>query len=201
MLAIARSRSRFAPFLLRHRGEWSRCWIGKARRVGIWQTKHRIIPDKTRIMRGFEHGTVCRMDDSNCIEGYGKLRMIARREGRFEQRKQCVAMAKAQTIVSRKTDTSLALYRCYAFCQPQRIEQLGPLAMSHHHDHRALPIARHEVASEQAVNGIAQSRPVLTRIEHFGNAAEVGDCPDGNIGQRNANLAAFARHGAVLNSC
>ena len=80
----------------------------------------------------------------------------------------------------------------------RRAASLRPLARRDDDDHRPLAVAGHEVATEEAIDGIAEPRAVLARIEDFGDTAEVGDGADRDVRQGDADLAAFAADAAPL---
>src|SRR3546814_16400196 len=81
-----------------------------------------------------------------------------------------------------------------SFAQVQRGDQIRPLARRHDDDHRPPSVARHEIAPEQAIDRIAEPRPVVARVKHFGDAAEIGDGADRAVGQRHPHLSAFAAY-------
>src|SRR3546814_19869411 len=76
-----------------------------------------------------------------------------------------------------------------------------PLAWGDDDDHRALAVAGREIAAEQAIDGVAEPRAVLAGIEHFGDAAHVGDRADRDVGEGQADLATFAGRAASLDRC
>ncbi len=55
----------------------------------------------------------------------------------------------------------------------ERCNEVCPVARGDHDDHRALAIARDEIAPEQSVDRIAEALAVCAGVENLGDAAEI----------------------------
>lgn len=137
------------------------------------------------------------MDDAARVEHLRQIGMVARRDRRFEQREQRIAVREAHAIVAREADAARHLDRCDRCAKAKRFDKVRPLARGDDDDHDPLAICRQEIAPEEPVDDVAQPRPVPAGVKHFGDVAEIGRRADRYVGQGQSGLAALPGTRAV----
>ena len=167
--------------------------IGEA--VGCRPARRSDCPRPAPILHRIEHRAIGEWTIPPGQNSGGEIGMAAATNGRLEQRIQRVAMGEAAR--RRRRHRAPPRLAAIASPRPSAVIRLAH-ARRHDDDHRPLAVGGDEIAPEQAIDRIAQPRPVRPVIKHFGYPAEIGDGADRDIGQRNPHLAPFARRAPAL---
>src|SRR5688500_2440451 len=75
-----------------------------------------------------------------------------------------------------------------------------PLLCRKRRDHETLAVATAEIPAERAPDGVAEPLAVAAAVEHLRHRSAVGDSPDCDIAQWNAQLLALTRYVAVTDA-
>jgi hypothetical protein len=153
--------------------------------------EHRIGGEEAVVLGRFGQRAVGRPADALGLERGGQIGFGALGERRLEQRIEPIAVQIAHRLVAGEGGAEFGLQSRDSGLQLQRLDHRAPLPGRDRHHHQPAPVLDGEIAPKRSVDVVADARSVSS-LHHLRQHAPVGQGGGGDVGERDAHLAAAA---------